>query len=54
MRVIQSRGCRQTKLSSRADTSIEIAVENGCRLRIGAGVDVAALVRIIVALEKLR
>lgn len=43
-----------TAPAAKADASIEIALENGRRVRIGAGVDIDALLRIIAALEKHR
>lgn len=35
----------------KVDGSIEVALQNGRRVRVGAGVDVDALVRIVAALE---
>lgn len=37
--------------ATKVDGSIEVALQNGRRVRVGAGVDVDALVRIVAALE---
>jgi transposase len=47
-------GRAPTAAAARADAGIEIALENGRRVRIGAGVDVELVVRIVTALEKRR